>query len=327
MKRKFLFVLLVLAFLAASCAPSQEQIDQMVQSAQETAMAQVTVVPAATQDVDQIVQATFQALTAQATATPMLIPNGRSDGTGSIAGNLSFPSEGIPPLYVVAFNAATGYYYWVATQQNQTAYQIDFLPPGVYHVVSYTQPHGPLVAGVYDQFYLCGMHQGCNNHSLVDVNVQAGYVTPNINPGDWYSGPENYPTLPQEIYAPQSDSATGSISGKLSYPSEGVPPLYVFAFSAANINLYYYVTTVQNQSTYQIDDLPPGNYYVVAYPVNTAGNGFSGGYSQAVPCGLAAQCTDHSLIPVSATGGQVTQDANPGDWYANPGTFPAFPLP
>ncbi len=193
MKKKILFMVLVLALLAAACMPSQEQINQMVNSAQQTALAQVP-----TQNVDQIVQATFQALTAQAVASTPIPASSPAALSGSIAGKLSYPSSFIPSLAVVAY-----------------------------------------VAG-------------------------------------------------------------GS-------PTD-----------------YYYVLTAENQGTYQLDDLPPGNYYVVAYVI---GGGFAGGYSQMVPCGLSAECTDHSLIPVPVTAGQVTTSIDPGDWYAPEDAFPAYPLP
>jgi len=294
--------------------------------------------------VNQIVQATFQALTQQAeqanqtnqpdqtnqtnnqpNQAPGLISNGRTDGTGSISGNLSFPSEGIPPLYIVAFNISSGYYYWVGTAQNQTSYQIDFLSPGSYHVVAYTQGDQPF-GGAYDQAVLCGLNQNCTDYSLVDVNVQAGFVTQNINPGDWYTGPENYPARPD--FAPQQNTKnTGSITGKLSYPSEGIPSMYVVAYKASDTSQSYYVLTNQNDSTYQINDLPAGNYYVVAYPQSNPKGDYSAGYSQAVPCGLTAQCTDHSLIVVTVKAGQATQGADPKDWYAGPGVYPIFPGP
>ncbi|HNH27774.1 MAG TPA: hypothetical protein PLR93_12175, partial [Anaerolineales bacterium] len=63
---------------------------------------------------------------------------------------------------------------------------------------------------------------------------------------------------------PAVSDQTGSISGKLSYPSSGIPPLLVVAFSLNNVD-YYWVQTAQNQSTYQMDGLPPGTYHVVAY--------------------------------------------------------------
>lgn len=323
MQKKLILVLLALALMLAACMPSQEQIGQIFQSAQETALAQVTVVPAETQNIDEIVQATFQALTAQA---PAATPAPGNAGTGGISGTLSYPSEGIPPQVVVAFDTKTNAYYWVITQQDQTTYQIDNLPVGTYYVVAYVLPDGKLV-GAYDQFYLCGLNQGCNDFSLVEVPVTAGAVTPNINPGNWYGGTELYPAMPKIEGLPAVESqaaASGGITGQLNYPSNFIPSLAVVAYAANDLNVYYYVITNENSSTYQIDNLPPGNYYVVAYVI---GGGLEAGYSQAVPCGLSAECTDHTLIPVAVNGGQVTSGANPQDWYAPPGTYPAYPLP
>ena len=46
-----------------------------------------------------------------------------------------------------------------------------------------------------------------------------------------------------------------------------------------------------------------------------------------VPCGLADGCNDHSFIDVTLTAGQTTTDIDPGDWYADAGTFPLMPNP
>jgi len=127
------------------------------------------------------------------------------------------------------------------------------------------------------------------------------------------------------LQAPTQEPATqtGGISGQLSFPSQGIPPLLVVAFDV-NSQSYYYVITIENQSAYQIDNLPAGNYYIVTY---TQDGTLSAGYSQAVVCGLLAECTDHSLIAVPVTSGQVTNNINPQDWYAPPNSFPANPLP
>ena len=70
-------------------------------------------------------------------------------------------------------------------------------------------------------------------------------------------------------------------------------------------------------------NLPEGTYTIVAYSLG--GNGFTygvaGGYTNAVACGLTADCTDHTLIPVTLKAGD-TVSVNPGDWYAPAGTFP-----
>jgi hypothetical protein len=123
---------------------------------------------------------------------------------------------------------------------------------------------------------------------------------------------------------------SGSIAGDLSYPSSGLPAMTIVAFHVGGgPNDYYYTTTQQGQNHYQLDNLPPGQYTVVAY--STGGGGYSGGlaagYSQAVPCGLDASCSDHSLIVVAVSGGTLTNNVNPQDWYAPEGTFPVYPLP
>lgn len=318
--KKILFIVLLFALLLAACMPSQEVIDQIAQ----TAVAQITVVPANTQNVDVIVQATFQALTLTAQAPAPQNQNNTAT-TGSISGTLSYPSSGIPPLAVVAFNVDTGFYYYVLTQLNQTSYQIDDLPAGTYHVVAYILPDGSLV-GAYDQVYLCGLQASCTDTTLVDVIVKAGEVTPNINPGDWYNHISEFPAMPviqgaQSLATPiPGPAAIGTISGQLSYPSSFIPALTIVAFDVNSAN-HYFTTTNENQSTFTLG-VPPGSYYVVAYTLDGT---ISAGYTQAVPCGLQASCTDHTLIPVNVIIGQTTNQVNPQDWYAPPGSFPAKP--
>jgi hypothetical protein len=111
----------------------------------------------------------------------------------------------------------------------------------------------------------------------------------------------------------------GSIAGALSYPSEFLPGLLIIAYRSGTTE-YYSITTLDNQGTYQMDNLSPGIYHVVAYYQS-----LSAGYSQAVLCGLRVDCTDHSLIDVVVTAGGLTTDVNPTDWYAPAGTFPAQP--
>lgn len=276
-------------------------------------------------NLDDIVQSTLQALTVQAPAATT------APSSGGISGKLSYPSEGIPPQLVVAFKVDSDEYYWVQTAQNQSTYQLDGLSAGTYHVVAYILPDGSL-AGRYDQFYVCGLNQGCADENWVDVQVQAGVITPNVDPGNWYGGPELYPPMPG--YEPGQASgngfysapmpAGGSISGQLSYPSSFIPAMTVVAFDTMSFS-HFYVLTNENSSSYQIDNLPPGSYFVVAYPGNDSS--FPGGYSAAVPCGLQASCEDHSLIAVEVKSGEVTQGINPGDFYAPPGTFPPLPAP
>lgn len=115
--------------------------------------------------------------------------------------------------------------------------------------------------------------------------------------------------------------ATGSIVGNLSYPSDHIPPLRIYAFDAATLKPVASVDTAVNLGTYELH-VPAGTYYVVAF---TLDGKLAGGYSQMVPCGLNASCTDHSLISVTVAAGGVAGGINPGDWYAPAGSFPAMP--
>ncbi len=320
-KKCLLSALILLGLVASACGPAGAP-------------------PAPTQDVSAIVQATFQALTAQApveavpTNAAAAVPTvqATSSEMGTITGKLTYPADAMPAMRVAAYKVSTGEVSFMDTAAGQTSYSFD-LPAGIYHVVAYSIggagfPSG--VAGGYTQAVLCGFSGGCNDHSLADVNVTAGATASDINPGDFFQPEGTYPPMPgvQASAGADSNPGYGSISGSLSYPSSALPGMVVVAFTV-NSSFYFYVITNQGQSTYRIDDLPAGTYHVVAYSQagGNSASGLSGGYTAAVPCGLQASCTDHSLLDVTVTAGQVTSDINPGDWYAPSGTFPANPVP
>ena len=125
------------------------------------------------------------------------------------------------------------------------------------------------------------------------------------------STPEPSPSVP----------ATGTITGKLSYPSEGVPAMRVVAFDVSSGKTLH-LDTAGNQSTYTFD-LPVGVYHIVAYPISSGT--FGGGYTKAVPCGLTVECSDHTLVEVTVTAGTTTPNIDPGDFYAPEGSFPPMP--
>lgn len=129
------------------------------------------------------------------------------------------------------------------------------------------------------------------------------------------------PTVGDEVTVPTEQ--TGSISGTTGYPSESIPPLEIFAFKANDHTEYFKTTTQTNQQSFTIDAVTPGDYVVVAYPIGT--DGLTGGYTQAVPCGLSVACTDHSLIEVSVAVGETVSGVEVKDWYAPSDLFPAKP--
>ncbi len=121
-------------------------------------------------------------------------------------------------------------------------------------------------------------------------------------------------------------SSTGAISGALNYPADRLPPMYVVAYQVGG-ELYQFVITSAGQSTYTIANLPPGTYHVIAYTIGGDGfpAGMAGGYTQAVPCGMATECANHTLIDVNVAAGKTAPGVNVYDWYAPPGTFQPFP--
>ncbi len=295
-------------------------------------------------EVGQIVQTTLQAMTAQPVVAPastlMPTPLPSPTANGSISGSLSYPADSLPSLYVTAYQVGTANYRYVITNAGQSTFEIDDLPAGTYHVIAYTVggagfPAG--VAGGYTEAVPCGLATECADHSLIDVTVTAGQMTTGIKPADWSAPAGTFPPFPQMSAAPTapaegstaSPSATnGGISADLTYPASALPPLRIVAFQVGS-GSYYYTETSQGQSSYELDNIPPGTYHVVAYVIPGAGfpAGVPGGYSQAVPCGLQSTCADHSLIDVVVTAGQVTGGVNPNDYYAPAGAFPPSPVP
>lgn len=118
----------------------------------------------------------------------------------------------------------------------------------------------------------------------------------------------------------QQASSTGLISGKLSFPSERIPALTIFAIRVDNgKNTYYSIQTEEHQSSYSIR-VDPGVYQVLAYV-----DDYAGGYTQYVQCGMGYQCQDHSLVPVIVQAGDIFTGIDLQDWYAPSGTFPLRP--
>lgn len=117
----------------------------------------------------------------------------------------------------------------------------------------------------------------------------------------------------------------GSISGQLIYPSEVVPAQRVVAFNTIT-GEYYWVNTVQGQTTYSISSLPEATYHVLAYSIENPSQTFYAAYSEFVACGLEASCASHALIDVEVKGGQQTTGVDPIDWYATDPLGLGWPL-
>lgn len=120
--------------------------------------------------------------------------------SGSMTGLLSYPSEIIPAMRVVAINVNSGEYFSTEAFDEGT-FRLDELPVGTYHVMAYLID--PIagnqnLTGGYTQFVLCGQTAACTDHSLVDVKVAARSNTPEVNPADWYAPAGSFPPDPTQ---------------------------------------------------------------------------------------------------------------------------------
>ena len=236
--------------------------------------------------------------------------------TGVVEGQLCFPSEGIPPMNLYLQQAGAAEPLVVPISQNQTTFSAK-VPAGTYTAFAWLPDFS--FGGSYSQMVSCGLSADCTDHTLLTFEVTGGATTASIDVCDWYSNPGDVPLPP----GAEVQSAPGSIAGSLSYPSEMIPAMQVVAFSADS-DTWFVSATADGQASYQIDNLPAGEYFIVAY---LFGGDFGGGYTAAVACGLSVDCANHSLLPVVVQAGQVTTGANPADWYAPEGSFPANPVP
>ena len=119
-----------------------------------------------------------------------------------------------------------------------------------------------------------------------------------------------------------TNDGTASISGNhLTFAGSQMPPLHIYAIRTDVPGSYCMASTLANQRSYSIAGLSVGTYVVIAYRAD--GKRASGGYTQAVPCGLGASCGDHTLIPITLHDGQAATDVNPNDW--NAGNLPPEP--
>ncbi len=132
------------------------------------------------------------------------------------------------------------------------------------------------------------------------------------------------PATPAAPQVPTEELLPGVVSGQLSYPSEGIPPLRLVLWNAED-GTYLTLETPQNIAGYRWENVPAGHYTLVAYPIDPNYANLAGGYTPAVACGLSVDCNDHNLIVFEVRPGEETGGIHPQDWYAPQGSFPADP--
>lgn len=130
-------------------------------------------------------------------------------------------------------------------------------------------------------------------------------------------------TEPTTVPTPTLKAGTASLSGRLIYPSDHIPPQRVVAFEV-NTGYYYWLRTGDGSSSYKLENLPAGTYVVMAY-VNLGANVLKAGYSVYAKCNLTCD-QDHSLVQIELKDGEHLTGIDPIDWYAPDGVdWPAEP--
>jgi hypothetical protein len=110
---------------------------------------------------------------------------------------------------------------------------------------------------------------------------------------------------------------TASISGRLIYPSEYIPPQRIVAYEVKT-GYYYWVRTALGNSSYTISNLPAGTYKVVSYAQIEGVTGLMAGYTPYAACNFTC-AENHTLIEFELKEGEHKTGIDPIDWYAPPG--------
>ena len=161
---------------------------------------------------------------------------------------------------------------------------------------------------------------------------------------------------PRTTSVPNVDRQTGSITGRLGYPSDFVPPLTVYAISVSDPNVWFSTSTPRfgnplssvppgptwppsGPGTYLITGVAPGTYYVIAYRNDdTPQSSFPGAYTERArkclssdpntPSPPPGPCSnDQTLVQVTVRAGDALRYIDIVDWIFQSGTYPPRPTP
>lgn len=121
------------------------------------------------------------------------------------------------------------------------------------------------------------------------------------------------PTPDQPTQTPEPIPDTGIVMGKICYPSEAIPNMTAY-FISQDTEAVNQLPIDENQDSYSLE-LEPGDYVAFAYR-REGSLSLGGTYSEAVPCGLTAECTEHSLLVFTVVPGETIAGIDICDWYA-----------
>ena len=188
-------------------------------------------------------------------------------------------------------------------------FQSDYSPAGEYGVIFTREMNAvpfPVTVFVEDgRIVRLQHHMATEPHDLINqLPVESILITPS-------DALELADELQPEV--PQIDEMdNGTVTGSVCFPSESIPEMTLYFEELTRGDLAYQ-SHPQDQDSYSII-LPPGTYIAYAYPENDPVAG--GMYSQAVVCGLGAECTDHAPLIFEVKPGEETGNVGICDWYS-----------
>ncbi len=108
----------------------------------------------------------------------------------------------------------------------------------------------------------------------------------------------------------------GTIAGSVSFPSQVVPSMTVYA-SELDTSRLHTLLLARGQVNFTVE-VPPGRYLVFLAPNEPGAPDVYGAftrYSQCAPHGVDGACEDHALIPVTVTAKAPHATVTVDDWY------------
>lgn len=140
-------------------------------------------------------------------------------------------------------------------------------------------------------------------------------------------GPDAAPAMPPPETVPEAAlmprAGAARLAGRVAYPSEELPAMRVCAVSPQDPGTGYCTDTAVNQPHYAIE-VPPGAWWLLAWPRDTGAAGDPGLLSAASDClgSGGTGCDDHALREVVVAAGEVREGLDINDWYYDPQATP-----
>ena len=302
--------LLILAFLISACDGPTPDIIDLDDMTLATIIAETIEAPqeTSTEPLPTNTSSPEPEITPSVTASPKPSPTSSPEVTPTlpafnVTGRICFPDSSIPPMTAYFEEAETSVLVELPIDAGQTTYEVK-LDPGTYIAYAWLEDFSR--GGLYSRAVPCGLDETCDDHGLLPFTVTREDVSTGIDICDWYAGPFN---VPYPVGKAPGD-VTGNITGSLTYVTEIPPGLRVVAFNLGT-SYWYWISTMPEQTTFTISELPAGRYHVVAYDAE----GRAGGFADA----------DNNLIEVVGKAGDTTTGVSIDNWSAPPDTFPPDP--